>query len=856
MNILKKITIQNLKLNKKRSIVTIIGILLSVALITAVATMVTSFRESMIEYEKSVSGNYEYVFYDVPKSEISFLKSNRSIKDLYLVSELGYAKIDSQNDAKPYAYVVSMDKKAMENLGLNLVEGNLPTNENEIVIPTSVKTNGRLDYKVGDYITLDIGKRMSEGFKLTQNNPYDDETVEEIIDANTKTYKIVGIVKRMDMEPYTAPGYTFVTYSEKESELNDVYVYLTDKGLKNRYNVVGGIIGVSGKTLENLENGAYDENAQNEMAKAKYDYNQNTYLVKILSSSFDDGTMRALVTIASVVTIIIIFTSVYCIKSSFNISYTEKIKSYAHLISIGATSKQIKKSVYYESFVLGFIGIILGLLSGVFAAFVLIKIVNLLLGSAFVVEGFLVFKVNFLAIIISIILSLLTIYLSSKKIAKKASKTAPIEAIRNPGEISLKKKVISPKLIDKLFGIGGVISYKNIKRNSKKYRTTVVSIIFCVAVYIGLSYFINTAFSLVKKEIGEYNYNLEVMLNEDDDKVRNEKVKQIESLDNINKISIIRTIFTNVDYFKFTKKAIEYGFSNDSINTISIKSIGKKEYENYLQKLHIKDASDYDAIIINNFIYSENGSKVEFNVLDYSDGETIDLTNSEVGTSIKLRAIKSTSQRPLGLENSAETPIIIVSDETFDKITNDKLSRALTTSIFMDVKNANDTQDEIEKIFTNDDNIYINNVNESSEQMNSLYTIVAIFLYGFITVIAIIGLTNIFNTITTNVALRRGEFACLRSIGMTTKEFNKMIFLESFFYCMKALIIGIPIGIILSLIIHRAFIGEMTLIYHLPLKGIIISIIIVFILIFSLMKYSVKKVNSKNILDAIRDENI
>lgn len=853
MNILKKITIQNLKLNKKRSIVTIIGILLSVALITAVATMVTSFRESMIEYEKSVSGNYEYVFYDVPKSEISFLKSNRSIKDLYLVSELGYAKIDSQNLSKPYAYVVSMDKKAMENLGLNLVEGRFPTNENEIVIPTSVKTNGRLDYKVGDYITLDIGKRESEGFILTQNNPYDEETVEEITNANTKTYKIVGIVKRMDMEPYTAPGYTFVTYSEKESELNDVYVYLTDTGLKNRYNVVGGIIGVSGKTLKDMENGEYNET---EMVKAKYDHNQNTYLVKMLSSSFDDGIMRALVTIAMVVTIIIIFTSVYCIKSSFNISYTEKIKSYAHLISVGATSKQIKKSVYYESFVLGFIGIILGLLSGVFAAFVLIKIVNLLLGSAFVIEGFLVFKVNFLAIIISIILSLLTIYLSSKKIAKRASKTAPIEAIRNPGEISLKKKVKSPKLIDKLFGIGGVISYKNIKRNSKKYRTTVVSIIFCVAVYIGLSYFINTAFSLVKKEIGEYNYNLEVMLNEDDDKVRNEKVKQIESLDNINKISIIRTIFTNVDYFKFTKKAIEYGFSNDNINTISIKSVGEKEYENYLQKLHIKDASDYDAIIINNFIYSENGSKVEFNVLDYNDGETIDLTNSEAGTFIKLRAIKSTSQRPLGLENSAEAPIIIVSDETFDKITNDKLSRAITTSIFMNVKNANDTQDEIEKIFTNDDNIYINNVNESSEQMNSLYTIVAIFLYGFITVIAIIGLTNIFNTITTNVALRRGEFACLRSIGMTTKEFNKMIFLESFFYCIKALIIGIPIGIILSLIIHRAFTSEMTLIYHLPLKGIIISIIIVFILIFSLMKYSVKKVNSKNILDAIRDENI
>lgn len=853
MNILRKITIQNLKLNKKRSIVTTIGILLSVALITAVATMVTSFRESLIEYEKKSSGNYEYVFYDVPESEISFLKNNRSIKDLYLVSGLGYAKIESQNEAKPYAYVVSMDKDAMENLGLNLVEGKVPTNESEIVIPTSVKTNGTLDYKIGDYITLDIGQRQSEGYNLNQNNPYNIDTKEEIVNANTKTYKIVGIVKRMDMEPYTAPGYTFITYSENGGKLNDVYVYLTNKGLKNRYNVVGGIIGVSGKTLKDLEIGEYNKD---EIAKAKYDHNQNTYLVKMLSSSFDDGTMRALVTIATVVTIIIIFTSVYCIKSSFNISYTEKIKSYAHLISVGATSKQIKKCVYYESFILGFIGIILGLLSGVFAAFVLIKIVNLLLGSAFVIEGFLVFKVNFLAILISIILSLLTIYLSSKKIAKKASQTLPIEAIRNPGEITLKKKIKYPKFINKLFGIGGVISYKNIKRNSKKYRTTVVSIIFCVAVYIGLSYFINTAFSLVKKEIGEYNYNLEVMLNEENEKARKEKIKQIESLENINRISFIRTIIINADYLKFTKKASEFGFNNDNINTISIKCVGKKEYDNYLQKLNIKGTSDYDAIIINNFIYSENGSKIEFNVLDYKDGENIELKNSETNSIVKLRAIKSTSEKPLGLENNGEAPVIIVSDETFDKIYNNNLSHLNLTSIYMDAKNANDTQDEIDKLFPNDDNVYVNNTNEYANQMNSIYIIVAIFLYGFIIVIAIIGITNIFNTITTNVALRRGEFASLRSIGMTTKEFNKMIFLESFFYCIKALIIGIPIGIILSLIIHRAFIGEMALIYHLPLKGIIISILIVFILIFSLMKYSVKKVNSKNILDSIRDENI
>ncbi len=855
MKELKKITIQNLKLNKKRSIVTIIGILLSVALITAVATMVTSFRESMIEYEKKVSGNYEYAFFDVPSSEISFLKNNRSISDLFITNEIGYAKVDSQNLAKPYVYVISMDKKAMDNLGVSLVEGALPKNDNEIVIPTSLKTNGRLDYKIGDYITLNIGKRESDGYKLNQNNPYDDEVKEEITNINTKTYKIVGIIKRLDIEPYTAPGYTLVTYSEKEAELNNVYVSLTSSGLKNRYNVVGGIIGVSGKTLENFENGEVND----EMAKAKYDHTANTYLIKILASSFDDGTMRALITVATVVIIIIIFTSVYCIKSSFNISYTEKIKSYAHLITVGATSKQIKKSVYYESFILGFIGIILGLLGGVFAAYVLIKIVNLLLGKSFVVEGFLIFKTNLLAIIISIILSLLTIYLSSRKIAKKASKVSPIEALRNPGEISIKSnKIKSPKLIDKLFGVGGVISYKNIKRNGKKYRTTVVSIIFCVAVYIGLSYFINSAFTVIKKGLGEYNYNIEVIFNDEDDKLRKEKISQIDSLGNINRISIMRTVFVNTKDLKFTEKALEYGFSNDDTSTVSIKTLGKKEYESYLQKLHISDAKDYDAIIINNSIYEENGSKVEYNVLNCKEGDTLTFTNESSNVEIKLTNIKSTSQRPLGLENSGEAPIIIVSDETMDKINDANIIKTTTTTtvIYIDSKNPDDTQDEIEKMFLNDDGIYINNVNESVEQMNSLYLIVAIFLYGFIIVIAIIGLTNIFNTITTNVSLRTSEFASLRSIGMTTKEFNRMIFLESFFYCTKALIIGIPIGIILSIIIHRALVGEMALIYHLPLKGITISVIVVFILIFSLMKYSTKKVNSKNILEAIRNENI
>ena len=141
--------------------------------------------------------------------------------------------------------------------------------------------------------------------------------------------------------------------------------------------------------------------------------------------------------------------------------------------------------------------------------------------------------------------------------------------------------------------------------------------------------------------------------------------------------------------------------------------------------------------------------------------------------------------------------------------------------------------------------------------MRSIYTLIAIFLYGFMIVIALIGITNIFNTITTNMNLRKREFAMLQSIGMTKKEFKRMIKLESIFYCAKALLIGIPIGCGLSYIIFKALMsGDLIIKYSLPIGAITISIIAVVLLISTIMRYSISKINKNNIIDTIRNDNI
>ena len=136
---------------------------------------------------------------------------------------------------------------------------------------------------------------------------------------------------------------------------------------------------------------------------------------------------------------------------------------------------------------------------------------------------------------------------------------------------------------------------------------------------------------------------------------------------------------------------------------------------------------------------------------------------------------------------------------------------------------------------------------------------ISIFLYGFIAVITLIGVTNIFNTITTNMNLRSKEFAMLKSIGMTKKEFNKMINLESIFYGIKSLIIGITLGLGLSYWIYTIVKDNGAterIKFIFPTYSIIISIVFIMVIVGIIMKYSLNKINKQNIIETIRNDNI
>ncbi len=860
MNLLNRLTLKNLRLNKKRTLVTIIGVILSTALITGVATLVSSFRSTIIEYEKQDSGDYHYVFYNVPVDDLKYIKNNRNVEDVYLNEDLGYSLLDgSKNEDKPYLYLKAYSKGSIEKLGIELKEGRLPENDNEVVISSHIKSNGGVEYKIGDELDLKLGERISDGESLDQGMALDEERSESFVLRNEKNYKIVGIIERpnFDIEPYTAPGYTVLTILNENDIKGSLNVYVRYKDVKKHLATTAQIIGIDEQVLKRISdpsNGMISESDTEIFENAKYVFSENDSLIRWENLEFKEATRNVLYTVSAIVIVIIIVTSVFCIRNSFEISITEKTRQYGMLASVGATSKQIRKNVLYEGLILGLIGVPVGILSGLIAIFVLLKVISHILKSFLGFEF--IFTTNLSAIAISILLAGITIYLSARKSAKKASKISPIEAIRNTDDIKIKaKKLRTPRIIKSLFGVGGDISYKNLKRNRKKYRTTVISIIVSVSIFIAMSAFIEYAFGTTSVYYKDYDYNLIV-------NGRTSEINQLLEIaknDTVKKYSINRDLVAEVagrelrNHYTSEKKNADESLgminSNDEKDYANLVAVGKDEYMRFLSKNGLKYDDVKDKVILNDSAKTYIDSKKAYSmyrIYDYKKGDHISASIDGKSTDLEIAAIVDSV--PMGPYYS--NGMFIVSDEFFDKY---KSKEDMSVSLYMDSSNPNELEEIVRK-----SNIgsYVENIETIAKEQNAMMLAISIFLYGFIAVISLIGVTNIFNTITTNMELRQKEFANLKSIGMTKKEFNRMIRLESVLYGSKALVIGIPIGVGLSYLLFKAFGISYEMTYELPFKAIGISIVVVAILIWVVMRFSLKKINKQNIIETIRKDNI
>lgn len=936
MNLMKTLTLKNLKLNRKRTIVTIVGIILATALLSALVTLVSSFQYSMIEYQKQKDGDFHVKFSNVKMSELSEFKNNRNIESTFETMGMGFAKLDGcKNEDKPYAYVMATDEAGFERGCFKLIEGRMAKNEDEIVIPRHLKTNGRIDIKVGDEITLDVGKRYDSNTEgvISENCAYEHEA-ETLTDTVTKHYKVVGIMERpgYGMEDYSAAGYTFVTYSDElaaidngtKSEASEadttltVYSRYTQKALRNKDAVTADIIGVDEKLFEKANNSSVEMSSEEsdrflkEMENAKYDIYMNGYLINYECVFPIDGSFKALFTVAAVVALIIILTSVYCIKNSFNISITEKIRQYGMLASVGATRRQIKSSVKTEAAMLGVVGIPVGTMSGILAALILVKVVNAL--SAGWLNFALSFHTSLPALILAVILSIATIYFSATGSARRAARVTPLEAIRNTKEIKIKSaKLKTPAIIGRIWGIGGVISYKNIKRNNKKYRTTVTSIVICSVTFIVISYFMSMAFSRVGMSYASADYNIGINMSyKKDIHIDIEKLsKLVSGIEGVDDYLVGAGYDFDVDKPEYTKEYGEYcrqvyDNSEDVSQMFLITVLDDKSYDKYASDAGIKNAAA-GAILVNKGtfdVYNENSLKYvkkEMELYKYKAGDTIECgynvyddassdynaaegdtesstednsgyvdeetINNGVRKTLDVTIAGVTDKVPIGYKSYSYATLLFMNQKGFESLwadgkSNELKQRYVSYSAYVVAENADEYQDTFEKETEGNPeysqiSFSVSNLDKQMRDEKSLFTLLGVFAYGLIVVIALIGITNIINTLSTGMELRSREFATLRSIGMTDKQFAGMVRLESVFISVKALVIGVPLGILISYLLC-VMMNRMddAIIYEPPYKAIILCIVVVIMLIYAIMKLSMTKLRHNNIIETIKNENL
>lgn len=869
MNIINKLTIRQLKLNKKRTLITIIGVIISVAMITAVATLGISYLDLMKRQVITNDGEWHVLYSNVNKKNINSLKDNSNTESMILSKEIGYSYLkDSKNKRKPYLYLKAYNSEGFNKFPVKLTEGRFPNNSNEIVIPKSIINDAKVNYRISDTLNIGIGKRVFKESKntnisLTQDDPLssNSDNVEEFLATEfSKSYKIVGIIEPYRFEPTSAPGYTVFTYLDENELISE-----------DKVNVSIILKNVNNKLFDEAKSIASDNNVE----KVSF----NTTLLRYYGVIKDDLLKKMLVSLSTIIMIIIMIGSISLIHNAFSISVSERSRHLGMLSSIGATKTQKRNSVFFEGLLIGVISIPLGIvfgLGGIGITFIFIN--SLIQGALGITEKFKL-VISPLSIFVALIVSLITIFISTYRPARLASKLSAIDAIRQTSDLKISKKEVKTSILtSKLFGIEGDLALRNIKRNRSRYRSIVFSLIISLILFLSVTSFTDSLKKSVEMTLEGVNFDLQMSLNIEDENTKAQLINNVSNLNNISQSIRVDTIDAKTllneeslgDHLRQSNSLeledgkYPYYIKINALDDSALESYSKEVGVDYNK---LKNTKNPAVIVIDTvtFFNYENDKYVEVKSIKTKIGEKMDLTyynfdieKNEPLTQINIEAI--TDKVPTGIQNNIgnNTFNIVVSKEVFNKFKKSMKNfiPEHDTNIFMTSPDPASLQLDLEKLVEPQikNHVSIYNVYKERQKEEQLILLISIFVYGFIALITSISIANIFNTISTSISLRRTEFAMLKSVGMTPRSFNKMINYESIFYGIKSLSYGLPISFIIMYIIHTSTLTKFDFKFTIPYKTVLIAIMAIFIIVISAMLYSSSKVKQENIIDTLKKD--
>lgn len=858
MNIFNKVAMQGLIKNRARTFITIIGVVLSAALITAVASFAVSLQTYMVNGAIMKYGGWHVAF---PYEDSAFIQEQSQdsrVSSVASFENVGWAMLEGgENPDKPYLFIAGFNKDTFDALPIDLLSGRLPENSNEIVAPAHVSSNGGVKISVGDALTLPVGIRHAGEETLSQHNPF--RSGEETLTAQeNKTYTVVGICQRPAFEERSAPGYTFITKADTTDKAESFSAFVT---LKNPAKVR-----------------LYADQAAGDGA-----YILNDDVLRFMGISDDLIFNTLLYSIGGVLVVLIMLGSVFLIYNSFHISLNERTHQFGILMSVGATEKQLKNSVLFEGLCIGAVGIPIG---------ILISIPSIKLVLALVAKNFanvlydnvpLTLKVSVPALAAAVVISMVTILISAYIPAKKAAGIPVMECIRQTNEIKVEAKAIkTSKFTWRIYGLEEMLALKNFKRNKRRYRSIILSLTLSVVLFVAASAFRSDLNQTAQqtKVVTDYDIGLGTQDMDDSEMLGlYDKLKAVEGVTQsscqiIQKYSCavqsgsLSNAYRQSSGEHLTEETVnlpmEIQFLDDDTYHEIINGLGlpAEEYTGENAKLiavaKMEDNSGQagDVSQLADLFKSSSSSVTIMPEVNgkpqLEQGKNIMITSVDIVPPDTPPITGTVQQKPYFFQIMA--PWSLREKLSFTDTAADVRVKGLTFQSDNPSKSTAKMQALIEGSgITSSYTLY--NVHAMMELNRNVLFIVNLFTVVFIIMISLIAVANVFNTIATNIKLRRRELAMLRSVGMSDRDFNKMMRFECILYGGWTLVFGLPISVILSWLIYKGMMaGGADIDFTLPWGSIIISMLGVFSVIFITMLYAVSKIRKENIIDALRDD--
>ncbi len=780
----------------------------------------------------------------------------KSTKKLVLANDVGYAKLDeAKNESKPYMFIKEYNEQGFKNFPIELSEGRLPQEDNEIVLSEDVAANSSLKNEIGEQITLDIGERQMEGVErpFSQNDPFQNDiegASESLENEATSTYTIVGKIKRPTWEPAWAPGYTAISY--------------VDQNLMNSKDTVNAVV-ILNDVNRSLYKHAKTLAKQNNIEKVTF----NDELLRFYGVTDNNNLLTTMLLLTGIIMGVIIIGSVALIYNAFAISVSERSRHLGMLASVGATKRQKQRSVFFEGAIIGLISIPLGILAGFAGIAATFMFINEFLDGALGTTEKLQVVVTPLSILIACGISIITIFVSSYLPARKASRISAIDAIRQTQDIKLSgKQVKTSKLIRKLFGIEAEIGLKNLKRNKRRYQVTVFSLVISIILFLSVSYFTSNLEKSVELSQQNINFDIQVWGSGADE----QDLEPYTRLKNVTNSTMIKELnlssyVDQADIPEGLEDMVQKDENGRYQNYIVLHALDEQSFQAYAKKVGVdaekfEDSENPTGIVIETISYmdQETGQFKESKSINTETGESIDLykMNYETEEETFLNKVEVgalTDEVPMGVSTASAGGVdVIVSEETVNQLIDKDLQEDVQTYLYLNSSDPMATQEAIEGEEGTNLNVY--NVVQSRQRDQQMILFISVFTYGFIALISLISIANIFNTISTSISLRKREFAMLKSVGMTPKGFNKMMNYESIFYGMKAILYGIPISIAIMFLMYLSFRSTFVYGFALPWMSLLFVMIAIFLIVGSAMFYSIKKLEKNNIVDTLKQENV